>query len=301
MKVCPICSARYRGEIRRCPFDGGTLAEQPGLAAGTSLKGRFELGEPIGRGAVGEVFRAIDRTADQHVAIKMLHADLARESSHRDRFRRETQAMMRLSHPSLVDVRAVSDADDERPWFAMALYRGQSLAQHVATLGRVAPPRALGIVTAMARALAVAHAAGVVHRDLKPANVMLEGAGDDPRPVVLDFGLASVQGEPGLTETGEMLGTPQYMAPEQIEGRPPCSAMDHYALGCTWFELLTGRPPFIGKASAVLDAHLSEPPPSPSDFGADAGAASERALRGLLAKTSDERTLSFAALVAGAL
>jgi eukaryotic-like serine/threonine-protein kinase len=294
MKTCTTCGARYRGEIRRCPFDGGVLEVRASELEGATLAERFKLGQAIGRGAIGEVFRAVDLRSEQAVAIKMLHADLALERLHQDRFMRETQAMMRLSHKSLVDVLATSDAAEPRPWFAMALYRGQTLAQHLAAAGRFQPASALAIVLAVARALAV------VHRDLKPANIMLEGTPPELVPIVLDFGLASVQGEPGLTETGDLLGTPQYMSPEQIQGHAPCAAMDHYALGCAWFELLTGRPPFVGKASAVLDAHLSEPAPSVSDFGVCVSPTADRALCGLLAKSADERTLAFASLVAGA-
>jgi serine/threonine protein kinase len=150
-------------------------------------------------------------------------------------------------------------AGDGAPWLAMELLLGEPLSAAMARDRRRTAEAAERIARAIAEALEAAHAAGVVHRDLKAANVFLAGEGRVPK--LVDFGLASVRGEPGLTATGEVLGTPSTMAPEQIEGAPSSPAVDHYALGCVVYEMLSGRPPFVGSAARVLDQHVHEPPP----------------------------------------
>ncbi len=294
---CPRCQARYRGKLLRCPFDGAELEAAPGDLTGTTLEGRFTVGEAIGAGAIGVVYHAADDDGTA-VAVKALHRDLMESSSYRERFSREARAMTRVAHRAVVEVLAVSDGDARPPWLAMRLYRGETLRAALER-GAFSVERAHRIVCEIARGLSVAHGAGVVHRDLKPANVMLvvdaEGEG---RPVVFDFGLAGVQGEAGLTDTGEIIGTPLYMSPEQIRSEAACPAMDQYALGCLWFEMLAGRAPFNGKPSAVLDGHLATPAPSIDAVVRGVPRDQAETIAALLAKTTEPRALAFARLTA---
>lgn len=295
---CPRCQARYRGKLRRCPFDGAELETAPGDLTGSTLEGRFTVGEVIGAGAIGVVYHATDGHDGSAVAIKALHRDLMESRSHRERFLREARAMTRVAHRAVVVVLTVSDGDARPPWLAMRLYRGETLKAALER-GPISIERARAIVGELARGLSVAHGAGVVHRDLKPANVMLVEGGPEPaRPVIFDFGLAGVQGEAGLTDTGEIIGTPLYMSPEQIRSEPACPAMDQYALGCLWFELLAGRPPFHGKASAVLDAHLTMAAPAIESLVPEVPAEQAATIAELLAKTTERRSLAFARLTA---
>ena len=291
---CPVCRSRYHGAVTRCPFDGAALVGTDHDLMGALLGERFTPTRLLGAGAVGAVYEATDRLGGA-VAVKLLHADLARDPGHRERFHREARAMMRVRHRSVVDILATSEPEAPLPWLAMALCDGPSLAARVAR-GPLPAASARKLVGSIADGLASAHGAGVVHRDLKPSNVVSRRSNEDA-PIVVDFGLASVQGEPGVTETGELVGTAHTMSPEQIDGRAPCPAMDHYALGCVWFELVTGRPPFIGKTSAVLHAHVSSPPPSTASLGVELPAEDRGLLDGLLSKAADERAVAFATLV----
>jgi serine/threonine-protein kinase len=284
MLVCPRCGASFEDSIPRCPFDATELAVAPDALVGTHVAGRYRVEAAIGRGTYAAVYRATDPEG-RAVALKVLHAGLARSAAVRERFEREARAMARVSHPGVVPVLDVLEGG-----LVMPLYPG-TLADRLAR-GPLSSGETIGIVAAIARALAAAHAAGVVHRDLKPANVC---CAEDGAPVVVDFGLARVQGEVGLTASGDLVGSPSYMAPELVRGELPTPAVDHYALGCIWFELLSGRPPFTGSAGAVLDAHLDAPAPSVGEL---APAEHARLLAELLAKAPTLRAPAAAALAA---
>ncbi len=210
--------------------------------------GDYELLKELGRGGMGVVYKAWDRRLKRFVALKMILR--GRSASHADlgRFQSEAQAAAGLAHPNIVPVYEVGEVEGQA-YFSMKYVPGQSLAELVAA-GPLPQRQAAAYVAAVARAVQHAHERGILHRDLKPANVLLD---ENDQPLVTDFGLAKrVEGDPSLTGTGAILGTPSYMAPEQTQpdARAPGPAADVYSLGAVLYQLLTGRPPFLA-ASAV--------------------------------------------------
>ncbi|MBX3471410.1 MAG: serine/threonine protein kinase, partial [Planctomycetes bacterium] len=227
------------------------------IGPGTRL-GRYALEARIGQGGMGQVYRARDEALDRHVAIKVLHAEGGEER--RRRFVREQQAAARVRHPGVV---AVHDAGEFEgfSWLAMDLVEGESL-EEVLRRGPLPPGDAARIVGACARAVEALHAAGILHRDLKPGNVLI---GRDGAPRVTDFGVARVEDADRLTRTGQALGTPLYMAPEQLVGeRDVDGRADVYALGVLLFEMLCGRPPWDVESMMGLASVKAMPPPSPA-------------------------------------
>jgi len=221
--------------------------------------GRYELVEELARGAHGIVYRARDLELGRTVALKLLRADATCSSV--ERFRREARVAARLRHPHIMDVFEAGE-EDGRPFFTMPLVQGGPLAWaiHASPLDARGTARLLERV---ARAVHFAHERGVVHRDLKPTNVLLR---EDGTPVVTDFGIAhDDEGGPSLTQTGELLGTPMYMAPEQIAGRARAAdaRTDVYALGVLLYEMLARRPPFSGRSFVELSAQVLNDDPEP--------------------------------------
>ena len=229
---------------------------EPGAATeGRRLGGRYRVEELLATGGMGEVWAARDLLLDRAVAVKVLGGALAGDGRAAERLRREARAAARLEHPSIARVLDLGEQDG-RPYLVMELLEGESLAARIDRAGAMAAPEAARVVAAVADALEAAHRGGVVHRDVKPGNVFLTSDGEVK---VLDFGIASAAGEAALT-TGEMLGTPAYLAPERVLGHPATPAADIYALGVVLYELLAGRRPFddgsdIELAMAHVHAH----------------------------------------------
>jgi serine/threonine-protein kinase len=223
----------------------------------------YEVEAVLGRGGMGVVFRARHLRLNRPVALKMLLAGAYAGPHERERFQREAEAEAGLRHPNVVQVHDAGEHDG-RPYFTMELVEGGSLAQKLRGTPQPARPAA-ALVATLAEAVHVAHACGIVHRDLKPANVLLTA---DGTPKISDFGIARrLQGGAGLTQSGEPLGTPSYMAPEQAQGRAGAVglAVDVYALGAILYELLTGRPPFrAATAAETIQQVLSRDPDLPS-------------------------------------
>lgn len=249
---------------------------------GPRLGGRYELESVLGAGAMARVWRATDLVLGRAVAVKELDPVLARDPEYVERFSQEARnAAMLPAHPGIVTI-FDSGAQDATVFLVMELVDGCTLAEELARHGALDPSEACRIAAAVGRALAVAHRAGLVHRDVKPGNIMLTGAGGVK---VVDFGIAHAQSGDALTRTGAVLGSPAYMAPEQITGAAVDGRADLYALGVVLFQMLTGTPPFAGDDSyTVLHRHLGEIPPPPSALRPGLPAALDQAVARLVAK-----------------
>ena len=237
------------------------------LAPGTVVADRFVVRELLGRGAMGAVYAAEQRSIGRTVALKLVRPEHLARPKARERFEREVRAISRLDHPNIVKVYDFGvDHSLRAPFIAMEhLAAGSSLAALLALEGTLPLQRAIALLLQVAAALVEAHHRGVVHRDLKPDNLYIRRLADGTEHVtVLDFGVARLlePDEPGLTATGALVGTPLYMSPEQAAGQPASPQSDLYSLGCIAFEVLSGAPPFpIESPVACLVAHTTQPPP----------------------------------------
>ncbi|MFF7251078.1 protein kinase [Embleya sp. NPDC008237] len=255
------------------------------------LAGRYELVELVGRGGMGEVWKGVDRELGRTVAVKVLPVELTRQEEFRHRFRREARTGAALSHhgvATLHDVGEDVDGTDVVPFLVMEFIDGRTLTE-VLRAGPMPIARAIAIARDVADALVHSHGVGLVHRDIKPSNVMVTASG---AVKVLDFGIAKALAETTtrLTATGRMVGTPAYLAPEQIDGDAVDARADIYSLGCLLYELLTGRPPFSGDSPfAVMNQHLTKTPPPPSALRTDIPEQVDAVTLVALAKAPDRR------------
>src|SRR6185295_6023676 len=218
----------------------------------------FELEEQIGSGAMGVVYRARFVKNDRRVALKLLPADVAANPTLAARFQREMELLKDLRHPHIVHCFGGTCEGDQ--WFyAMELIEGGTLASLIEEQGRIPWLKAIDFGLQVGAALAYAHDRNIIHRDLKPGNLLITKAG---KLKLSDFGLAQVAAETKLTAAGKTVGSLHYMAPEQIQGKPPISnRSDLYAMGCVLYEMLTGRPPFTGGTVAeILQRHVRDTP-----------------------------------------
>ena len=268
------------------------------LSSGTKL-GPYEIVSAVGAGGMGEVYRARDSRLDRTVAIKVLPSHHSTDSTLRQRFEREARTISKFSHPNICTLHDIGTHDGV-DYLVMEYIEGETLEQRL-TKGALSPMQALTYAIQIADALDKAHRSGIVHRDLKPGNVMLTKSGAK----LLDFGLAKLQEEVSvmaaaltemtveskrLTTEGMLVGTFQYMSPEQIEGKPPDARSDIFAFGAVLYEMLTGKPAFAGRTKAsMIAAILSAEPPPLSTVQPLAPPAQERVIKQCLAKDPDER------------
>lgn len=233
------------------------------------INDRYDLGETLGFGGMSEVHLARDTRLSRDVAIKILRADLARDPSFYERFRREAQNAASLNHPTIVQVYDTGEAQTPSgplPYIVMEYVDGETLRDVLRRDGTIAPQAAMTWMADVCAALDFSHRNGIVHRDMKPANVMLTRAGEIK---VMDFGIARAMSDPsaGMTQTAAVIGTAQYLSPEQARGDSVDARSDVYAAGCVIFELLTGQPPFTGDSPvSVAYQHVREDPPTPSSI-----------------------------------
>jgi beta-lactam-binding protein with PASTA domain/tRNA A-37 threonylcarbamoyl transferase component Bud32 len=256
------------------------------------LGGRYELDGVVGRGGMAEVYRARDIRLDRIVAIKTLRADLARDQIFQARFRREAQSAASLNHPSIV---AVYDTGEDMatgvpvPYIVMEYVDGRTVRDLLQDGHRLLPERSLEIIDGVLRALDYSHQAGIVHRDIKPGNVMVTRNGDVK---VMDFGIARAMSDAQatMTQTAQVIGTAQYLSPEQARGERVDSRSDLYSTGCLLYELLTGRPPFTGDSPvAIAYQHVRENPIPPSRVDPDVPAWADAIVLKAMAKSPADR------------
>jgi serine/threonine-protein kinase len=246
---------------------------------GETIAGRYEVEELVGHGGMSSVYKARDALLERHVALKILHEQYSTDEDFVERFKREARSVAQLQHPNIVTV--IDRGEEEgRQYIVFEYIEGENLKEHVVRQGRLDVREALEIADEVARGLAFAHEQGLIHRDVKPQNVLLNG---DGRAKVTDFGIARTVDVDGMTQTGTVLGTSNYIAPEQASGQPVDAHSDVYALGVVLYELLAGEVPFPGESFvAVAMKHMHEPAPNLLDVRGDVplrvAAAVDRAL-----------------------
>ncbi|MCX6463201.1 MAG: serine/threonine-protein kinase [Pseudonocardiales bacterium] len=268
--------------------------------------GPYRIEELLGRGGMGEVYRAHDTERDRQVALKVLPPHLAEDAEYQERFRRECRAAARLNEPHIVPIHTFGEIDG-RLFLDMRLVEGTDLASWLKANGAMAPEAAVSVVSQIAAALDAAHAAGLVHRDVKPSNVLLAGVRDggvdrDVFAYLFDFGIARAQegtgDDPVLTRAGTMPGSLAYIAPERFSGVEGDPRADIYALACVLHQSLTGRPPFEGDLATLMRAHLNAPPPRPSTTQPDLPSGLDQVVAQGMAKDPAQRPASAGALAA---
>jgi serine/threonine-protein kinase len=267
-----------------------------------TVGGRYELGELLGRGGMAEVRKGTDTRLGRVVAVKRLRTDLASDATFQARFRREAQSSASLNHPAIVAVydtgeeQSTDGSDVAQPYIVMEYVAGRTLREIIREGRKILPERALEITSGVLSALDYSHRAGIIHRDIKPGNVMLTPSGDVK---VMDFGIARAMSDASntMTQTAAVVGTAQYLSPEQARGETVDSRSDVYSAGCLLYELLTGRPPFIGDSPvAVAYQHVREPAVPPSDHDTDLPPEIDAIVMKALAKRVEDRYQSAAAM-----
>ncbi len=278
-KVCPTCQAEYGGGEVFCPVDATRLqsTSQADTAAafpedplvGTTLGGRYRILGRVGEGGMGIVYEAEHVIIEKRVALKVLRDDFSKKQDVVERFRQEAKSASRIGHEHIVEIYDFGETPSGQSYFVMEYLQGEDLANVLAREGTVEPSRAVRIAAQCCKALGAAHAKGIVHRDMKPENIFLVHRDDEPDFVkIVDFGIAKMSdldasGEGRkLTKTGMIFGTPEYMSPEQAQGKALDHRVDTYAMGIILYEMLTGRTPFVGDSfMGILTQHMFEPPP----------------------------------------
>src|SRR4051812_2197539 len=258
---------------------------------GTQLSGRYRLDAQIGAGGMSTVYRAFDTVLERPVAIKLMHREIASESDQLERFRREARSVARLNHPHIVTVIDAGEeaADDggSTPYIVLEYVEGETLKELIRRDGPLEIPQAIAYAIEIARALGAAHERMIVHRDVKPQNVLI---GEEGGAKITDFGIARTLTEEGLTVPGRVLGTTDYVSPEQALGQPVTGQSDLYSLGIVLYEMLTGQVPFHGDSPvAVAMCHVREQVPDVQQLRPGVSAATASVVDRAVAKDLDYR------------
>jgi len=282
MNRCPACGATYGADASFCSRDGTRLLPAPETAGeapptqpaptatliGQTLDGRYEIVRKVGEGGMSSVYLATDRATKERRAIKVLSASLSKDTNAMDRLRREASFGMRLAHPNVCHIIQLGETADGLVYVVMPFIEGEILSDRTHRLGQISLEETARLARDIAAGVHLAHGLQIIHRDLKPENVMVCKRPDGTEyGVVMDFGLAKERRAEGelrkLTATGIILGTPAFMSPEQLRGKPIDTRSDIYALGLMTYEMLTGQLPFQGRTQQemVIARLRSEPIP----------------------------------------
>jgi serine/threonine protein kinase len=270
---CPKCGTENTSDSQFCkkcatplPFSGDlsvtktleTPTEE--LTRGTLFAGRYEIIEELGAGGMGLVYRAYDRKMEEEVALKLIRPEISADKRTVERFRNEIKTARKIRHAHVCGMFDLHE-ENKKLFITMEYVRGEDLKSVIKRMKVLAPGTAVSIARQVAEGLGEAHRLGVVHRDLKPSNVMID---KDGNAKIMDFGIARSLAGGGITAAGAIVGTPEYMSPEQVEGTPADQRADLYALGIMLFEMVTGQPPFEGETPlAIAHMHKYEPPTDP--------------------------------------
>ncbi|MCI0489986.1 MAG: serine/threonine protein kinase [Blastocatellia bacterium] len=274
MKQCPKCKQEYADSAMFCGNDGQQLisveeVEEPVPAApenidpmiGTLIDNKYKVERYIGGGGMGSVYAARHSVINKQVAIKIFTPDPEQDPSLPERFQHEAEASARIRHPNIVPVNDFGQTSDGTLYMVMEYVEGFPLRQLLDKEEKLSPERAVAFGSQICAAIAVAHSANIIHRDLKPENILIEMIDGRETARVFDFGIAKLKDKQGLTKVGTVLGTPDYMSPEQCSSKEVDARSDIYSLGIILYELLSGQVPFIApKYQQVLVKHVIEPP-----------------------------------------
>jgi serine/threonine-protein kinase len=295
-RSCPTCGARYPADFMVCPRDATPLTDAPegeDPMLGAVLSDSYQIVGVLGEGGMGKVYEARHRRlANKRYALKVLHHELSRQPDVVTRFQREAEAASALEHPNVVRVFDVNCTQDGRPYIVAEHLQGEQLGDYLDRVGKVSAGEAARLVRQVCRALAVAHARGIVHRDIKPENVFMVSEGGNVTMKVLDFGISKLDGAAGtnLTKTGMVMGTPGYIAPEQARGDRVDFRADIYATGAILYRAVTGKKPFDDlDPMAAITAVLVQEPPRPRSLDPSVPPAFELVIQRAMALAPSER------------
>ena len=303
MRICSQCKLLLGPDARRCPSDGAAPETVDRLPAGARLDS-YRIDRLLGEGGMGFVYEATHEVLDRRAAIKFLRPELAGHAQVVTRFLQEARAVNLIDHPNIINVYDYGDGADGSVYFVMEYLDGETLDELMRQRSPMAMPLLLHVFGQVLTALAAAHGKQVVHRDLKPANVFVIPREANPYFIkVLDFGIAQLRGEgaiAGLTVAGSVMGTPQYMSPEQISGRPVDARADVWALGVMLYRAATGVAPFRGDGFAALaDKILHDTPKPPSEHVATLVPSFDQLIASCLQRQVDDRCRSVAEMIDG--